>query len=392
MGKSPKIRKKWLTFAPLIVLAVIYNEYLNQNLSLFLFSVYYFSMLIYWRKEIVQKLKKTWELRRKIRQHEYFNITELRYKTDIKKRREVSYVFLIAAYGVLFVLESLFRLFNYFRIDIYNISFSKIIVIVILSLVFIAIVLWARYYWTSFYYYVIPLFSFTFLSGGFDDIGSVSNILKYFVGVLIIYTFFTILLPIPYLRKVTRTIFVFGAVFSILIPTFTEHILSSYMINKFPYHNLTMGKVSSLALPKQISAMLNNQEILEIVNDVAKEIYPLMINHHLASISTLGFLTLSGYTLGSLVINAKIKLGDLRAKQIYDSLQTSHSVNYFYLRDIIYYGGEAYQNRILDNLCYREIIFDHESSIEFVKIEHSWFISVIISIFNWGLEKLKSCI
>ena len=67
MGKSPKIRKKWLTFAPLIVLAVIYNEYLNQNLSLFLFSVYYFSMLIYWRKEIVQKLKKTWELRRKIR-------------------------------------------------------------------------------------------------------------------------------------------------------------------------------------------------------------------------------------------------------------------------------------------------------------------------------------
>ena len=65
------------------------------------------------------------------------------------------------------------------------------------------------------------------------------------------YLVFTLLLPIPYLRKVTSSTLIFGALLSIIIPTLMEHILSNYIIGQFNQSTMIMHKFSNV-LPLMI--------------------------------------------------------------------------------------------------------------------------------------------
>ena len=116
-------------------------------------------------------------------------------------------------------------------------------------------------------------------------------------------------------------------------------------------------------------------------------------------LGTMNFLCISSYSLGSFIINMKLKLGDSKAKEIYSELiaqektsKSDDSQTYSKIRDCIFYGGESYKNRIIDNLKYRELIDKVEFSKTKHTIRHNCFINLLKKLWNWINNRLRSWI
>lgn len=347
--------KQWISIGSLFLIVVLNYYFQNSELLFILFSGYYFFMLVLWRREIIKEWINIIKLRQRIKKRFYFYVTESGYKTDIIKRRKIGRVVLLTAYGIFFALGISFYLFNIIGLNLHKIKILgvgiDVVSLIVMLLVLTVVLLNMRYYWTSLYYYVIPIVSMGLLSVKIEDIGSTESIIKYFCFLIMMYVIFTLLLPIPYLRKVTSSTLIFGALLSIIIPILIEHILSNYIIGRFTQ--------------------------------------PTMIMH---IFSTINFLWLSGYVLGSFVINIKLKLGEMRASSIYDRIIYGKKVTYNTLRDVVYFGGDAYKNRIIDNVVFRAIIYNKESKKEFLEVEHHWIIKLLLDFWKWCLNKLQQCI
>ena len=91
-----------------------------------------------------------------------------------------------------------------------------------------------------------------------------------------------------------------------------------------------------------------------------------------SELSLMRFLMLTSYSIGSIIINLKIKLGESKSKDIYDKIILSEEVKYTELRDCIFYGGAKYEDKILSNPDYRFIILKEESCREKYKETSLW--------------------
>lgn len=384
--------KQKLTFGLILLVIFLYYFYPTQNLLMVSFSIYYFSMLILWWKEIVQKWKETSRLHKEIKERLFFNLTELRYETDVIKRRKVGEVVLFSAYGLFLAVGIFFYLFNKVGINLYKIGFlGNGLAYIIFGLVFIAIVMHIRYYWISVYYYVIPILSLSFLNVTLEEIGKTESIIRYFCFVVVLYVILTLLLPVPYLRKVTSSTLIFGALFSIIVPIFMEHILSNYVMEQFSQNIVKMQEIYNY-LPKDFLNFLNEHGLVNEINEIIELIFVTIFRSELKVFSTINFLWLSGYVIGSIIINIKLKLGEMRATAIYDKLLSDQEVEYSDLRDAVYFGGDTFKHRVVDNVVYRKIIYDTESEKEFLKIKHNCFVTLLMNVWNWCIAKLQMCI
>lgn len=396
-NNNPKIQftpKQWVSFGLFFLIMLLNYYYPNQQLLIFLFSIYYFSMLALWRKEIIKKWTDTRKSREKVRERVYFYVTDLGHETDIVKRRKIDEVSLITAYGIFFAVVLSFYLFNQVGIDLRKIKIfgsDLNVAHVAILLVLIAIILKLRYHWTPTYYFIIPITSLSLLSVKIEDVGTTESIVKYFCFVIIMYLIFTLLLPVPYLRKVTNSTLIFGALFSIIVPTLMEHILSNYVIGQFAQSTMTVQNLSNV-LPRDFYDSLYKSGFIKEINETIELLFLVIIKSKLKIFSTINFLWLSGYVLGSFIINIKLRLGELRASNIYDSILYSENATYEDLRDTIYFGGETYKNRIIDNAAYRKIIYNEESKREFLKIEHLCVINLFINFWRSCVNKLQQCI
>ncbi|MGT2750611.1 hypothetical protein ACVRXF_06910 [Streptococcus orisasini] len=377
-----------------MMIVLLYDKFsINRDVFVIIFTIYYYCMLFYWYTEIKEKLKEKWDDIKEIRGKKYFYITEPKYKTDVRKRRGVGFSLLISTYVIAIAVILFFNCLNILRTRL-----SGSIFIVILYLIFFllisAILLHLRYYWTSAYYYIIPIFSLSLPLGNLDRISSTSSIGWYFLVTGGIYLLFVILLPIPYLRKVANSQLVFGALFSIIIPTLFNYILSNYLLSKMQYYEFTSHAIQNSKLPKELMRIISNPTVVSKINNLMKVIYPVILRSQLEVLSTISFLWLSGYVLGSLIIKIKLNLGEEKAKEIYSKLLNDRDDqvcknHYQNLRDCVFYGGESFQNRIMDNDDFRKIIKSREPK-EFKPIKHEWYVKLIIYIWNYILKKLKN--
>ncbi|MGT2547967.1 hypothetical protein ACQCTK_04550 [Streptococcus milleri] len=395
-NKNPQLTpKQWISFGSIFLIMVLNYYYQNQELLFFLFCVYSFFMLVLWWKEIIKEWINTIKCRKRIQKRFYFYVTESGYKTDIVKRRKIGKVILITAYGVFFALGILFYLFNKIGLNLHN---TKILVVglnvviwIVILLLLIAILLNMRYYWTSLYYYVIPIVSLGMSSVKIEDISSTESIIRYFCFLIVMYVVFTVLLPVPYLRKVTNSTLIFGALFSIIVPTLMEHILSNYVIGQFAQSTMTVQNLSNV-LPRDFYDSLYKSGFINEINEIIELLFLVIIKSKLKIFSTINFLWLSGYVLGSFIINIKLRLGEMRASSIYDRILYGEKVTYNALRDVVYFGGESYKNRIIDNVVYRTIIYNKESKKEFLEVEYHWIIIILLNLWRCCLKKLQQCI
>lgn len=395
-NKNPQLTtKQWKSFGPIFLIMVLNYYYQNQELLFFLFCVYFFFMLVLWWKEIIKEWTNTIKCRKRIQKRFYFYVTESGHKTDIVKRRKIGKVILITAYGVFFALGILFYLFNKIGLNLHNIKILgvglNVVICIVILLLLIAILLNMRYYWTSLYYYVIPIVSLGMSSVEIDDIGSTESIIRYFCFLIIMYLVFTLLLPIPYLRKVTNSTLIFGALFSIIVPTLMEHILSNYVIGQFAQSTMTVQNLSNV-LPRDFYDSFYKSGFINEINEIIELLFLVIIKSKLKIFSTINFLWLSGYVLGSFIINIKLRLGEMRASSIYDRILYGEKVTYNALRDVVYFGGESYKNRIIDNVVYRTIIYNKESKKEFLEVEYHWIIILLLNLWRCCLKKLQQSI
>ena len=238
--------KQWISIGSLFLIMVLNYYFKNPELLFILFSGYYFFMLVLWRREIIKEWINTKKLIQRIQKRFYFYVTESGYKTDIIKRRKIGRVVLLTVYGIFFALGILFYLFNIIGLNLHKIKILgvgiDVVSLIVMLLVLAVVLLNMRYYWTSLYYYVIPIVSLGLSSVKIEDIGSTESIIKYFCFLIMMYVIFVLLLPIPYLRKVTSSTLIFGALLSIIIPVLMEHILSNYIIGQFTQPTMIMHK------------------------------------------------------------------------------------------------------------------------------------------------------
>ena len=395
-NKNPQLTpKQWISIGSLFLIMVLNYYFKNPELLLILFSGYYFFMLVLWWRKIRKVWANTIKLRQRIQKRFYFYVTESGYKTDIIKRRKIGKVILITAYGIFFVLGISFTLFNRIGLNLHKIKILgvgiNVVSLIVMLLVLTAVLLNMRYYWTSLYYYVIPIVSLGLSSVKIDDIGSTESIIRYFCFVIIMYLIFTLLLPVPYLRKVTNSTLIFGALFSIIVPTLMEHILSNYVIGQFAQSTMTVQNLSNV-LPRDFYDSLYKSGFIKEINETIELLFLVIIKSKLKIFSTINFLWLSGYVLGSFIINIKLRLGEMRASSIYDRILYGEKVTYNALRDVVYFGGESYKNRIIDNVVYRTIIYNKESKKEFLEVEYHWIIILLLNLWRCCLKKLQQSI
>ncbi|MFS8985655.1 hypothetical protein [Streptococcus parasanguinis] len=387
--------KQWISIGSLFLIMVLNYYFKNPELLFILFSGYYFFMLVLWRREIIKEWINTKKLRQRIQKRFYFYVTESGYKTDIIKRRKIGRVVLLTVYGIFFALGILFYLFNIIGLNLHKIKILgvgiDVVSLIVMLLVLAVVLLNMRYYWTSLYYYVIPIVSLGLSSVKIEDIGSTESIIKYFCFLIMMYVIFVLLLPIPYLRKVTSSTLIFGALLSIIIPVLIEHILSNYIIGQFTQPTMIMHKFSNI-LPNEFNYLLHKSGYTDEINEIIELLFLVIIKSKLKIFSTINFLWLSGYVLGSFVINIKLKLGEMRASSIYDRIIYGEKVTYNTLRDVVYFGGDSYKNRIIDNVVFRTIIYNKESKKEFLEVEHHWIIKLLLDFWKWCLNKLQQCI
>lgn len=216
------------------------------------------------------------------------------------------------------------------------------VILIIFSLLF-AVSMWMRNYFSTVYYYIIPILFLSYFSK-FSEISILDKGINYLIGTSISYMIIVVLMPIYILRNIMDLTWLFGVLTSILIQLSIE------------YKLIELSQVSS-----------QNQIII--------------------------FLCLSAYSIGTIFINLKIKLGDIKAKEIYEEiyLQDVEQVSYTLLKDCVYYGGEKYEEKIMENKHFRNIVEQAEGNV--IKItDDIWFGRTMLKIKEVILRLLKKSI
>ena len=276
-------------------------------------SVIAFILLILWITILLKFIYTKLPLLKDVRKRKYFFVTD--WITNI-------FCILVMIFTTIFSQDNWSSFFKYLRHGA-------------LGFAFFGIVFAARNYLTGLYY-LVP---WIVLLLAIDCISSYNNIKVIFMFILwtlLSYSILTVLLPLNSLRKVNNMTWIFGVLTTLLISVVFEYGLQ-YIPNELISNSYEMSEINS-------------------------------------KLSLIRFLMLASYSIGNILINFKIKLGEAKAKDIYDKISISTMVQYPELRDCIFYGGEKYEDKILSNPDFKSIIVKEESNFEKYKETSKWII------------------
>ena len=339
-----------------------------NNLGKFVAICIFIGLLFFWKNKLINKVQLKWNLLKEIRRRKYFYITEKGYKTDLKKRRELgSAVYLLTNIGFM-VIIAVVSLFNLNNLGV----FKGLIVILLIGAMIIAVVgiiNAAKNYLTGLYYYLIPMVILLFTLDYVKSFSDIKSILIYIIWVFIAYSVFVILLPLHSLRKITNTTWLFGVLTTLLVPLLLEYFFKYYIVNEvygqISNEPITLETLMNLNLSAEvISFFKENPDVIELIKRLREMSISIEIHSFTSELSVIRFLLLTAYSLGTIIITSKIKLGKSKAKDLYNKIKSSPEVQYSELRDCIFYGGEEDENRIMDNESFRSKIISEEEKCD----------------------------
>ncbi|HEL2384071.1 TPA: hypothetical protein TZS71_001860 [Streptococcus suis] len=351
-------------------------------------------LIYFWHDFLKKWLCNMSVLYHEVRMREYFFVTDEGYRTDLKKRRELG--------------EKIYKItnFSFFTVIILLVGLSTIfgkitIPISVLSSVFLwiataGIMLQARNYLTSLYYYLIPIIPVLL----YIDLLKRSEILAliiFFVLIAIIYLIFVLIVPIHSLRKINNTTLIFGVLLSIAVPILFEYIISIHFSDYFlsTINPLVYKEFMQSIESKQVyNFIIDNPDISNLLKIILDTLGRVELNEEKEIFSRMSFLWLSSYAIGSLIINAKLKIGSLVAKDLFMKVQQAvhkENVKYELLRDCVYFGDERIQDFIVFDEVFYSIIQREERQKQFYQ-ETNKLILIIQRIIEFFKKQLKRCV
>lgn len=361
----------------------------------FIAIVIIIEILIFGKNSLFQWLKIKYRLFKHIRNRDYYFVTEKGYKTDLKKRRELgNAVYALTNIGFVIVILLFSGITSIFNIQ--SVGWGGVIIRGSLYIAMFGILFAARNYLTGLYYYLLPWIAMLCTIDYVDSYSSIEAIAMYILVALVSYINLTLLLPLHSLRKITGGTWIFGVLTTLLVPLLLEHILKYHMLdalqNDFISNPITIDLLKDENISTSVLSFVEeNPIILEFVNRFKEISVSYEFNSMTSELSVIRFLVLTSYSLGTIIIMLKIKLGESKAKDIYSRIKLSNCVQYRELRDCIFYGGEKYEDRIMGNPFFELVIVSEENKYE-KYVEHTWWIKYPSIIIESCLSMLKKCI
>ena len=325
-GDITKYKNNKITYFGIIVVIVhlywlIDKSYKDNNLrmlilSLMIYIVILIGLSVIYFDDIYTYIRDQYK---GIRNLSYFNILEKNAKTDTKKRQElvcyVNNLFLILYFLLLYILLPVKVIFE----------FDNGVAVFLIVITFLVVFLPLLKY-NTFPFYVLPLVIICLKINNLDY--SIYSNFIFMIEILIAYFFLLLIYPATYLRKLEKNITILAGLVVILITL----IIQAY---------LELDNLSELSYTAR--------NILEKLLELNK------------------FLIISAYSLGVIIIKLRLNYFDKKAEKYYNKLLYDKVLNdkediYSICKYCVFYGGESYKNRILDNKVWREIICEIEQS------------------------------
>jgi hypothetical protein len=334
-------------------------------------------LVLVWRKNLIQWMKVNYNLFKDIRKRKYFFVTEKSYKTDLKKRRDLgSAVYSLTNVGFIILILTLSFINKIFGVQIASLGVKLIWGGIIVA--FLGILFAIRNYLTGLYYYLLPWIVILCTIDYVHSYSNIEAIVIFIVVVLISYIVLTLSFPLHSLRKITSSTWIFGALTTFLIPLLLEYIFKYYVTDTI-HSELINRPITIESLENSnismdiISFVKENPVIIELISRFRDISVSYELNFISSELSVVRFLLLTSYSIGTIIITLKIKLGESKAKDIFSKIKSERDVSYSELRDCIFYGGDKYEDKIMGNPIFETIILRKEESFD-KYIEDTWWI------------------
>ena len=376
-GRNMKKETKQLIsigFGYLATFLFVQDKFFTYIIALCIFV----GLVLFWRKNLIQWMEVNYNLFRDIRKRKYFFVTEKGYKTDLKKRRDLgSAVYWLTNVGLIVIILVLSFINKIFGVQVAGLGLWLFYGGTIVA--FLGILFAIRNYLTGLYYYLLPLIVVLFTIDYVHSYTNIKTIVIFIVAVLILYILLTLSLPLHSLRKITSSTCIFGVLTTFLIPLLLEYIFKYYVMDTI-HGNVVNIPITIESLENSnismeiISFAKKNPVIIELINRFRDISVSYELNSMSSELSVIRFLLLTSYSIGTIIITLKIKLGESKAKDIFSKIKSlGGHVEYSDLRDCIFYGGEKYEDKIMGNPYFESIILSEEESFD-KYIEGTWWI------------------
>ncbi len=349
----------------------IHKLYLLTSIYVMIIS----SLLLYLNtNKLKSNILNFFEMRKKLKNLEYYYITDDNKVIDLEIRKNTYGLFQNITMGTSFIFSINFFALHYFIqkfigsskiLDVFMIFSFSIIVFIGYGGMLAGIV----YKHTTKIYVLIPIFSgivyFALIDSFIIFLPNFFRLMIYLIITLLLYCGLAYLFPVHILRNLnSKTILISS--FLTILATFLNQILSFYALNYFKTEDYLLT-VDSVKAASNISdtlknTFLQNTELIDVVNYFIEKEFVNKLSSMMSLVIT--SFTIS-YLIGGLLINQKIKKNRLIAKAIFRNLvKEPAKINYNLLIKCSFYGGEEYENLILNNNEMLNLIVNNEFNIQ----------------------------
>ena len=375
MSKNIKI------FISLLIVYVAFENLGQASVLQRLFAIVgILGLLCWWGKEIVEEIDDKLVKYKLIREKKLYYVTEKGYLTDLKTRKEVGR-------AIYYGSNIIFFLIIIVLLTTEKVQIPEVFQWILFTIPFLGIIMSSRFYIPSLFYYSVPLIStiIFFSINDFEHLSSVESIGTFLINSSLFYALLTLILPLHSIRKITNRSWLVGVLISLSISLLLQYIPGNMMKNMYSsvyeYRQVTIDIIEkSGASFEFITFLKSNPLVMEILKGVQHDLYDLLKYKNLATASSIfslvSFLSISSYSLGKILFDLKLRLGESKAKDIYEKIENQENVDYEDLRDCIFYGGEKYQDKIFSNREYKKTIISTEQGFEFYVEERNWVIRI----------------
>lgn len=357
-----------LLYIPLILLSK--KLYIATSLYVLIISIW-----IVWinRNIVVKNIKIFFTERKKLKNLDYYRITDNNKIIDLEKRRNIFSLFRDMTVGTFLIAVvntmAINSLIRHFLGESPILNLITAIVISLITLIgYGGILASIVYKYTTTIYVVIPMISaiiyFLFLDPLVSFLPDFARLAGHFMTTIILYFILTYAFPAHVIRKLnSKTVLISS--FTTILASFFSQILQFFFTSYFQkdHYLLTVDSIKETTDISEglKSILLDNTELIDIINNFSlKE-----MSNLLASITSLLITALTiSYIVGGLIINHRIRKNQLKAKSLYRELIKKEHPSYSVLIECSFYGGEEYENLLLNNNTTLKIIMENEATIQ----------------------------
>ncbi|GGI65121.1 hypothetical protein ACFQOY_08230 [Enterococcus alcedinis] len=377
MQKKPdKNNYSLLNSAVLLVLLYIPVILLSKNLysvvSIYVILISIFLIRIN-RKTIIKNINTFFIERKNIKNLEYYRITDDNKVIDLEKRKHTFSLFSDMTMGTFLILAvNLMAIDSLIQHFLGESSVLKLVTAIVISIIVLicygGIIAGIVYKYTTTVYVAIPMISaivyFSFLDPLVSFFPDFARFAGYLLTTIILYFILTYTFPAHVLRNLnSKTVLIssFTTILTAFLSQILQFFFASYVQNK--HYLLTLDAVRNTTNVSNSlkSIIIDNPDLINIINHfLLKETSSLLTSMTSLIVTAL---TIS-YIIGALIINRKIRKNNLKATFVYRTLIRNEQPSYSDLITCSFYGGEEYENLLLNNDVTLKIILENEVDIE----------------------------